>query len=90
MVDLNLYPPKSKEEYENGWMPLHWVAKSGQLKVFKSHSTESNSLNPRDNFGTTPLHIAAKNGHLQVCEIILQEVAVTVIQDGDYTAVILI
>ena len=40
LVDEKLYPPRSKQEYENGWTPLHWAANSGQLKVFKSHSRE--------------------------------------------------
>ena len=29
--------------------------------------------NPRDNHGQTPLHTAAKNGHLKVCKTIIKE-----------------
>ena len=29
--------------------------------------------NPRDNHGQTPLHLAAKNGHLNVCKAIIKE-----------------
>ena len=29
--------------------------------------------NPRDNHGQTPLHLAAKNGHLKVCKTIIKE-----------------
>ena len=29
--------------------------------------------NPRDNHGQTPLHLAAKNGHLKVCKAIIKE-----------------
>ena len=30
--------------------------------------------NPRTDGGYTPLHIAARNGHLRICRIILEEV----------------
>ena len=34
---------------------------------------EVNDRNPRDNHGQTPLHLAAKNGHLKVCKTIIKE-----------------
>ena len=30
--------------------------------------------NPADEFGSTPLHLAAKKGHLSICELILENV----------------
>ena len=33
-----------------------------------------NNKNPRSDGGYTPLHIAASNGHLEICQIILEEV----------------
>ena len=30
--------------------------------------------NPKDRFGWTPLHMAARNGHLSVCQLIVENV----------------
>ena len=34
--------------------------------------------NPPNHFGSTPLHWAAKNGHFEVCKLIIGEVKVRV------------
>lgn len=31
-------------------------------------------FNPEDNKGQTPFHLAAKNGHLEICQIIMANV----------------
>ena len=31
-------------------------------------------MNPKDDYGKTPLHYAAENGHLGVCQLILEKV----------------
>ena len=31
-------------------------------------------MNPNDNFGWTPLHFAACNGHLELCEFISERI----------------
>ena len=48
--------------------------------LFKCHyekwlrSTLKENRNPMDNFGWTPLHIAAKEGHLEICELIASQI----------------
>ena len=36
-----------------------------------------NAANPKDNFGETPLHSAAQNGHHAVCQLIIDNIKVS-------------
>ena len=40
----------------------------------KNHDIQVNDKNPRSNFGWTPLHSAARGGHLEICELITSNV----------------
>ena len=40
----------------------------------KSYDTQVDDKNPRSDFGWTPLHSAARGGHLEICELITSNV----------------
>ena len=63
--------PMLKLESEDQWSPLHIGAKFG-LELFKEIALKFNNLNPANNNGETPLHSAAKCGHLDICKFILE------------------
>ena len=44
------------------------------FKLILESLASDNNKNPRSDGGYTPLHIAASNGHLEICQIILEEV----------------
>ena len=57
--------------------PLHMAAYRGRdrghYEVFKLLFENAEDKNPRDVDGQTPLHIAAENGCLDICELILKD-----------------
>ena len=62
-----------KLESEDQWSPLHIGAKFG-LELFKEIALKFKNINPANNNGETPLHSAAKSGHLDICKFILENV----------------
>ena len=44
---------------------------------------EIEDKNPSDDFGTTPLHKAAKRGHLLVCKLIIEQIGDINPRDND-------
>ena len=44
-------------------------------EVLKDNFSERN---PKDNLGETPLHFAAQNGHLPVCQLIINNIKVSI------------
>ncbi|XP_069673228.1 ankyrin repeat domain-containing protein 1-like [Periplaneta americana] len=64
--------PNAREGgYANG-TPLHRAAGAGQTGVARELlSTEGTGVDPRDNFGDTPLHWAAERGHSATCRLLL-------------------
>ena len=62
-----------KLESEDHWSPLHIAAKFG-LALFKEIAFKFKKINPANNNGETPLHSAAKSGHLDVCKFILENI----------------
>ena len=61
------------ESEENQWSPLHIAAKSG-TELFKEIALKFKKINPANNNGETPLHSAAKSGHLDICKFILENI----------------
>jgi hypothetical protein len=51
--------------------PLHIGAKFG-LELFKEMAMKFKNINAANNNGETPLHSAAKSGHLDICKYILE------------------
>jgi hypothetical protein len=56
---------------------LHFVAQFGETQIVKKCFLEKEiKKNPADFGGWTPLHLAAKNGHAEICQIIVDNVEV--------------
>ena len=49
-------------------------AKNHAYMIFKWSPSVIENKNPKKNDGWTPLHAAAKNGHYQICKIIMNEI----------------
>jgi ankyrin repeat protein len=64
--------PKSREG--GGWTPLHLTF--GQVNVCSTIMDMLQDKSSRDNAGQTPLHLAAKEGQVVVCRIILEIVKI--------------
>ena len=57
---------------ESGKICLHIAAMTGQTKKIVKLFDEAKDKNPHDFNGVTPYHLAAKNGHLEICLMIHQ------------------
>ncbi|KAJ8320852.1 hypothetical protein KUTeg_002439 [Tegillarca granosa] len=60
------------EQDPQGWTPMHWASwhNNGEvIKVLLEHGCSPNIVN---NSGDSPLHIAARYGHVRVAEILLR------------------
>ena len=51
--------------------PLHYAAARGQIHFVKKILEAGAPVNERGNYEFTPLHLAVKNGHLKVAELLL-------------------
>ena len=58
-------------DYQKG-IPFQYSAKYGNLEVCRFFIKNTDNKNPKDDEGETPLHIAAKNGKFQVCQMIFE------------------
>ena len=59
--------------------PLHFIAQFGETQILKKCFLEKDiKKNPSDLGGWTPLHLAAKNGHAEICQIIVDSVEVNI------------
>ena len=47
-----------------GKTALHWAAQFGEAQLLHELMRTADDVNPRDDAGNTPLHLAALNGHL--------------------------
>ena len=54
--------------------PMHYVALSGEVQMFKEIFDKMQVKIPMDTFGRSPHHYAAKNGHLELCDFIMSKV----------------
>ena len=55
-------------------LPLHYAAEFGHKKAYKIINRRFQLKNPPDNQKVTPLHIAAGQGRLNVCKLIIKSV----------------
>ena len=60
-------------ESDDQWSPLHIAAKFS-LELFKEIALKFNKINQANNNGETPLHSAAKSGHLDIFKFILKNI----------------
>ncbi|MHC4208042.1 MAG: ankyrin repeat domain-containing protein, partial [Planctomycetota bacterium] len=51
--------------------PLHWAAKTGDIKQLNSLLSSGADVNSRDNDTWSPLHWAAHKGHKQAVELLI-------------------
>ena len=59
------------------------ISKRGNIEMFKYLAMESDMKNPVTHSQTTPLHLAAKFGHLKILEYLMDFVENLDIQDVD-------
>ena len=65
------YKKDTNLNYFEGLAPLHVVAATGQLELFKKIIIKVDEKNPKDIDGNTPLQYATRYGHFEVCKYIL-------------------
>jgi len=56
--------------------PLHWAARWGLTGVASRLLAEGYSITARDADGATPLHVASREGHLEVATVLLADWAI--------------
>jgi len=50
--------------FQAGKTALHWAAQFGEAQLLHELIRTAEDVNPLDEAGNTPLHLAALNGHL--------------------------
>ena len=64
----------SIEQYYKHGLPLYYAAEFGHKKAYRIINRKFQLKNPSDNQKVTPLHIAASQGRLNVCKLIIKSV----------------
>ena len=63
---------------------LHLAAITRQARLTRKLLTSGAQVDARDHNGNTPLHIAAKEGHLDVCKALLEPIRHDELKDNTY------
>ena len=71
MTLLQIYSFDIHKRDDNGWTALHCTAKSGELEIFQYLVEKGSKLHSETKDHTNCLHIAAWNGHLNLCRALL-------------------
>ena len=58
---------------DNGWSPVHFAAKAGDLELFQYLAEQGYDVCRRTKDGMICLHIAALNGCFRLCKILLEK-----------------
>ena len=74
-INLNLYKVLMDENtIDNlGWTPLHFSAQSGSYKLITYFAHEGIDIHLKANDGTNCLHIAAVEGYLNLCRLLIDK-----------------
>ena len=67
---------ESSVEFQNtrSTVAFQNAAKIGNLPLIKLFTKNFKDKNPKDEEGMTPLHFAAENGHLSICQLLLENI----------------
>ncbi|MBC8469753.1 MAG: ankyrin repeat domain-containing protein [Planctomycetes bacterium] len=74
---LLILPVGCKKEPTETTPPLHKAAEEGNIEKFKTLIVSGSKVNEKDKIGRTPLHIAAKFGHKDIAELLINNGAST-------------
>ena len=55
----------------HGKTHLHYAAENNLPSMCKILLKSANEVDPQDDNGNTPFHLAASNGHLDICELLI-------------------
>ena len=58
---------------KEGWTPLHHSARNGSYELVTYFTDMQTCIHRKDNSGLNCLHIAAQNGHLELCKNLLDK-----------------
>lgn len=58
---------------KQGWSAMHRAAQQGKTEIVRMLSANKQLLNSKTKVGATPLILAARNGHTELCELLLRE-----------------
>ena len=58
---------------------LHLAAETGQIDAFKTALIEAVDKNIKNYYGETPFHLACKNGHFEIVELLLTKSSLNMI-----------
>lgn len=75
---------RAHQRDKEGWTPLHWAASEGWDGFARKLLSMKASTNVTDPCGTTPLMVAAYNGHVSVLEAILRDPRTEVLQENAF------
>jgi len=57
---------------ENGWNAMHWAANKGKTEIVQFLSVDKQLMNSKTKKGNSSLTLAAQEGHLDTCEVLLK------------------
>ena len=71
LIDKNYFDADMADDF--GWTALHHFARHDSYELFKYFANNGADIYRRNNAGINCLHIAALNGHLNLCKILINE-----------------
>ena len=74
----------------NGWSVLHFAAKAGDLVLFQYLIGKGSDVYRRNRDGMNCLHIAAEDGHLRLCKVLLENYKLNLELIDDYGCSVLL
>ena len=56
---------------------IHGAAATGNIKAVKQHLAAGTDVNAQDNSGRTRLHFAAREGHMEIVELLIAAISLS-------------